>query len=145
MTSTQSTEIQTTDTIDLLDAFGATSTRLVDNSTVDISDARRAAFAQEAMRFSNLPVTAKRELIVPTESDADLIRLQIKQFAREHNYIAGFPVESKDGRRLNEGTTVTFRLAPRRADDSTEDDQDAEIASADDAETVAKAALSVAK
>lgn len=141
-TSQPATEISEDE---LLGAFGATSTRLVDNSTVFISPERRTAFAHLANHFATLPVTSKREMVLPDSDAADLLRLQIRQFAKEFNLICGFPVESKDHRQLNAGCVVTFRIAPRRADD----DQDAEevtaVTDAADAESVAKSALAGVK
>lgn len=145
MTSTN-TEIQTTDTTDFLAAMGATSERMIDNNSVNIPDNRRCAFSQEVTHFSALPNTHKRELTMPSEADADLLRLQLRQYAREFDLICSFPDKAKDGRLLNAGCTVTYRIAARKADD----DQNGEVevtsvSSADDAETVARTALASAK
>lgn len=141
-TSQPATDINETD---LMSAFGASSTRLVDNSTVFISPERRQAFAHLANHFAGLPVTSKREFVLATEADADLMRLQIRQFARENNLICGFPTESKDHRQLNAGCVVTFRIAPRRADDDADAEEVATVTDAADAETVARTALAAVK
>jgi hypothetical protein len=144
MTST-STSSATETTFDL-SAFGAVSQRMVDNSTVEISPARRSAFASEVTHFSALPNTSKRELQMPDSESADMLRLQLRQYARENDLIVGFPVESKDHRQLNSGTTVTYRIAPRRADDS--ENGDVEVSTVTDAagaEEIAKKALASVK
>lgn len=108
------------DTVGELDfsIFGAVSVRMVDNQTVDIPPARRAAFAQEVAHFSALPNTKKRELVLPSAADANLLRAQLKSYAREHDLNVAFPVEDKFGRRLNDGAMITYRIAPRTESDA---------------------------
>jgi hypothetical protein len=150
MTSTQTTE-NTMNDVDLLGAFGATSTRMVDNATVFIPDNRRHAFASEVSHFSALPNTSKRELVLPTEADADLLRAQLRCYARENGYTINLPAEDKFGRALNAGLVLTYRIAPRRSDDNENGEvtvtsvSDAADASAAGADAASQAATDTAK
>lgn len=92
--------------------FGAV--KPLDNQTVEIPDDRRADFANAVTYFSAQPNTAKLSVTMDSVKDADLLRAQIKQYAREHNLSAGLPAKDKFGNTLNEGTKVTFRFAPHR-------------------------------
>lgn len=138
MSTTDSTT--TTDpTTDFLAAFGATSTRIVSNSTVDIPDHRRQAFAQELAFFSGQPNTVKRELVLPTEADAVLLRAQLKSYAGEHNVGASFPDRDKFGRLLNSGCMVTYRFSAHRAESTV---SEVAVTTVADAESAALAATS---
>ena len=96
--------------------FGAV--RELDNNSVTIPAEVEEWLADEARILATKPNTCKTSVDVAsvgmTAHDAETLRAQVKQFAKNHNLAVSLPDSTKFEQGLNMGTRVTFRLAPRK-------------------------------